>query len=233
MYNLRVAEYHTYFVGSQSWGFSVWAHNQYRTSGPTVPRNRAIRVTLDGNGITASGRSLSVGQAQRVLRRGGNLYARDRATARAIAGRGAVGPEIDLHIPTRSNALFALSPSGPRWWTRVLWQWSWWRMKDRAEYLQIAVEKRAVKDLQSFCALLYDYLLKNSDRQFLNRIRSLEFFCSEEGDFLYIDVYVGARPLIAFQQTKATRGVSGWVFLECLECCTSGPCRCRRDKASD
>jgi hypothetical protein len=79
-------------------------------------------------------------------------------------------------------------------------------MKDRAEYLQIAVEKRAVKDLQSFCALLYDYLLKNSDRQFLNRIRPLEFFCSEEGDFLYLDAFVGARPLIAFQQTKATRG---------------------------
>jgi hypothetical protein len=27
VYNLRVAEYHTYFVGSEQWGFSVWAHN--------------------------------------------------------------------------------------------------------------------------------------------------------------------------------------------------------------
>jgi hypothetical protein len=27
VYNLRVAEYHTYFVGSREWGFSVWAHN--------------------------------------------------------------------------------------------------------------------------------------------------------------------------------------------------------------
>jgi hypothetical protein len=26
-YNLRVAEYHTYFVGRSQWGFSVWAHN--------------------------------------------------------------------------------------------------------------------------------------------------------------------------------------------------------------
>ena len=24
---MRVAEFHTYFVGSPSWGFSVWAHN--------------------------------------------------------------------------------------------------------------------------------------------------------------------------------------------------------------
>jgi RHS repeat-associated protein len=27
VYNLRVADYHTYFVGSPEWGFSVWAHN--------------------------------------------------------------------------------------------------------------------------------------------------------------------------------------------------------------
>ena len=27
VYNLRVAEHHTYFVGSREWGFSVWAHN--------------------------------------------------------------------------------------------------------------------------------------------------------------------------------------------------------------
>ena len=27
VYNMRIAEYHTYFVGSAEWGFSVWAHN--------------------------------------------------------------------------------------------------------------------------------------------------------------------------------------------------------------
>ena len=27
VYNCRVAEYHTYFVGGEEWGFSVWAHN--------------------------------------------------------------------------------------------------------------------------------------------------------------------------------------------------------------
>lgn len=27
VYNVRVADYHTYFVGRRSWGFSVWAHN--------------------------------------------------------------------------------------------------------------------------------------------------------------------------------------------------------------
>jgi hypothetical protein len=27
LYNLRVADFHTYFVGGEDWGFSVWAHN--------------------------------------------------------------------------------------------------------------------------------------------------------------------------------------------------------------
>jgi Pretoxin HINT domain len=27
VYNFRVSEHHTYFVGSRDWGFSVWAHN--------------------------------------------------------------------------------------------------------------------------------------------------------------------------------------------------------------
>ncbi|MDW8244736.1 MAG: polymorphic toxin-type HINT domain-containing protein [Thermogemmata sp.] len=29
VYNCRVADWHTYFVGSEEWGFSVWAHNSY------------------------------------------------------------------------------------------------------------------------------------------------------------------------------------------------------------
>jgi hypothetical protein len=28
VYNLRIADYHTYFVGDTGWGFSVWAHNE-------------------------------------------------------------------------------------------------------------------------------------------------------------------------------------------------------------
>lgn len=30
VYNLRIADFHTYFVGCGEWGFSVWAHNAYR-----------------------------------------------------------------------------------------------------------------------------------------------------------------------------------------------------------
>jgi hypothetical protein len=41
VYNLRVADYHTYFVGGEDWGFSVWAHNL--NCGDTVQR------TVNGN----------------------------------------------------------------------------------------------------------------------------------------------------------------------------------------
>ena len=41
VYNLRIADYHTYFVGSREWGFSVWSHNACSaTSG-----NNAAAVT--------------------------------------------------------------------------------------------------------------------------------------------------------------------------------------------
>ena len=29
VYNLRVADFHTYFVGSHEWGFAAWVHNRY------------------------------------------------------------------------------------------------------------------------------------------------------------------------------------------------------------
>jgi hypothetical protein len=51
LYNFRVADHHTYFVGCDEWGFSVWAHNAcvtlYHESGGNYPeqmRHWAIYV---------------------------------------------------------------------------------------------------------------------------------------------------------------------------------------------
>jgi len=42
VYNLRVADYHTYFVGCEEWGFSVWAHNaDYETRLQNAAREKA------------------------------------------------------------------------------------------------------------------------------------------------------------------------------------------------
>jgi hypothetical protein len=65
VYNCRVADYHTYFVGDADWGFSVWAHNKCyvvdmepgigmkRTSGPLTSR-QAIQLARDGENIGAT-----------------------------------------------------------------------------------------------------------------------------------------------------------------------------------
>ena len=46
VYNCRVAEYHTYFVGDEQWGFSVWAHNSCGPTGAGAGTN-APRWTLN------------------------------------------------------------------------------------------------------------------------------------------------------------------------------------------
>lgn len=53
VYNLRISEYHTYFVGSRGWGFSVWAHNtctvlkNYKT-GKAAEKHLASLLTKQG-----------------------------------------------------------------------------------------------------------------------------------------------------------------------------------------
>jgi hypothetical protein len=44
VYNLRVADFHTYFVGCQDWGFDVWAHNVYSTE--RIPDGEEARRLL-------------------------------------------------------------------------------------------------------------------------------------------------------------------------------------------
>jgi hypothetical protein len=40
VYNVRVADYHTYFVGARDWGFSVWAHNECRSYSKADPATK-------------------------------------------------------------------------------------------------------------------------------------------------------------------------------------------------
>jgi hypothetical protein len=50
VYNLRVADFHTYFVGCAEWGFAVWAHNAFCTitqeGNDTVVRDQRTGVEL-------------------------------------------------------------------------------------------------------------------------------------------------------------------------------------------
>ena len=48
VYNMRVADHHTYFVGMEAWGFGVWAHNtcERTGSGKNEPHGRTAGTKL-------------------------------------------------------------------------------------------------------------------------------------------------------------------------------------------
>jgi hypothetical protein len=48
VYNLRVAVFHTYFVGGADWGFSVWAHNAYNVQRTDYGSDELSSIALDG-----------------------------------------------------------------------------------------------------------------------------------------------------------------------------------------
>ena len=64
VYNMRVAEDHTYFVGSPLWGFTVWAHNRCYLNDPITEqltttqrktlRKQATRIWEKNTGLKAS-----------------------------------------------------------------------------------------------------------------------------------------------------------------------------------
>jgi hypothetical protein len=86
VYNLRVADFHTYFVGARDWGFSAWAHNLYNedwTSNTRIRRQVEERLVArglsreDARLISIYGASphtdLATGQAIRQLARQGDI----------------------------------------------------------------------------------------------------------------------------------------------------------------
>jgi len=55
VYNIRVADFHTYFVGEEGWDEAVWAHNQYGTL------ERASTAVLVRNVEATSGQTVPTG----------------------------------------------------------------------------------------------------------------------------------------------------------------------------
>ncbi|VTS06511.1 polymorphic toxin-type HINT domain-containing protein [Tuwongella immobilis] len=86
VYNLRVADWHTYFVGDDEWGFAVWAHNAY---GQFVEY-------ASNNGLTA-------GQARyafRVLRQRGETALRAYLARNNVAAHVADAAIAQARIPS-------------------------------------------------------------------------------------------------------------------------------------
>jgi hypothetical protein len=59
LYNLRVSDYHTYFVGCQEWGFSVWAHNACYVTQLGKDGRWYIHEVIDGKAATEPLQGLS------------------------------------------------------------------------------------------------------------------------------------------------------------------------------
>lgn len=79
VYKCRVADYHTYFVGRESWGFTVWAHNVCRQL-----RAAMLRLGLTNN---------QAEYAWSRFRTGGEASLRQY-----LAGRGVTGEAADLVV---------------------------------------------------------------------------------------------------------------------------------------
>jgi hypothetical protein len=122
VYNLRVSDYHTYFVGSREWGFSVWAHNscfeiveeagRFRirstTTGTVTRGSYATRAEAEAWIARFSQQELRLADYRRLVERGElsplglhDIYAqrvRPGATPHQFPGPGSEGGRLGSRI---------------------------------------------------------------------------------------------------------------------------------------
>jgi hypothetical protein len=72
VYNLRVADYHTYFVGQAHWPFAVWAHNSYQAG--LAELARAPEITSRGVTLTQLQQRTYATNVKGFLRRVGDIH---------------------------------------------------------------------------------------------------------------------------------------------------------------
>jgi RHS repeat-associated protein len=110
VYNLRVADWHTYFVGCDEWGFSVWAHNACLL--PVDPKSaefaRGFRYKVVDGANTTWHTNLSSAQevASSLNTQSGRLS--------TIPGK---GPTINEFKPGESNFSGVYDPGTGHWHT--------------------------------------------------------------------------------------------------------------------
>jgi hypothetical protein len=116
VYNLRVAEYHTYFVGGGDWGFSVWAHNVCRAG-----RYQALDALADGSINVTSRARAGISSVSEFVQH--HLF--PKAFRKWFAARGLTN--IDDFIVRIDRGLHEAFHAGKRvfgkggWYNRVVW----------------------------------------------------------------------------------------------------------------
>jgi hypothetical protein len=101
VYNLRVAEFHTYFVGCDEWGFSVWAHNmctpemvqaqvESLVAGKRLPQTEVVQAKLRAVADLVNGGEVN----RNAVRLAVQDLAKDAGGS--VSGRHAMGAVEDL-----------------------------------------------------------------------------------------------------------------------------------------
>ncbi len=92
VYNVEIEGLHTYFVSE----LEILSHNACGGKYPNIPDGKAVKVRLMDDGLEQIGRPMSPQKARKAVDKGQDIYAGSRETAKEIAGKGGVGPEIHL-----------------------------------------------------------------------------------------------------------------------------------------
>jgi hypothetical protein len=104
VYNFRVAEYHTYFVGDLAWGFAVWSHNaNYKLGSENAPNgiqtNSASGAAREAEELAALEAQYPTASVQR------ERYLRTAEGSRAIDPMTGEGRRIDFAVIEGSKVL--------------------------------------------------------------------------------------------------------------------------------
>jgi hypothetical protein len=100
VYNVRVADFHTYFVGSEEWGFALWAHNDYSISAQDQNQQEINQIRGDAK----NGNIQSLSQAgQPTAQRPGGYHTYDvdqygRLSLQANRAPGSTNSAEDLFV---------------------------------------------------------------------------------------------------------------------------------------
>src|SRR5262249_2852668 len=80
VYNLRVADHRTYFVGCPEWGFALWAHNYNPYSAEELQAQPALKKMVDDYKAARIAGQRTVPQPEGV---GKTVWSRVKATAKS------------------------------------------------------------------------------------------------------------------------------------------------------
>lgn len=114
VYDFRVEEHHTYFVGCAEWGLSVWAHNEYAQAEQLgLLQKRLKQLGYDDASITAIMDAIRNGEAVAII---GENMKRVRALESMVNGAG--GTAVTWNPRNQQSPSLEANRSWLRYWAQ-------------------------------------------------------------------------------------------------------------------